>query len=421
MLWIVACICLLLATIGSFWAVSLLLYSPTKLARRMRKDIDCTTIEELQQFGPDYQVLARILALGGLLCSALLLTQATGSIPDRFWLVMPCFVAVAILLCGVLPTHFAETQAEVIVQRSYPALRVLRLLLRYPLLLPFLYLARGLSWVLRIKESPVTEPEEIAEEILTAVSDSAHETQLPEEEKGWIENIIELKDQHASEVMTPRTDMLALSEETPILQAVRKAIDTGYSRYPVYRGKVDKVVGVFYAKDALSLIGNGKQAAVETVGELMRKPLFVPDTIGLADLLAEFRSSKVQMAIVLDEYGGTDGLVTIEDILEEIVGDISDEYDPEEEEQIKVIEVGRVIETSGRVRVEDVNEVLSATIPEGDDYETVAGFVFCALDRIPRVMETIELEGLEIRILRADDRRIRRMRLRRLDLAPSQG
>lgn len=386
----------------------------------MQSEIDCGSIEELQRYGPDFQVLARILALGGLLSSGALLMMATGGASETFWLVVPSFVALAILLCGVLPTHIAERQAELIIQHSLPVLRFLRVLLRYPLVLPFLYLAKGLSWLLRIRETPVTEPEEIADEILTAVSDSAHETQLPEEEKGWIENIIELKDQHAREAMTPRTDMVALSEETAILEAVQKAIDTGYSRYPVYREKVDKVVGVFYAKDALSLIANGKRAAIDTVGELMRKPLFVPDTIGLADLLAEFRSSKVQMAIVLDEYGGTDGLVTIEDVLEEIVGDISDEYDPEEEEQIKVIEAGRVIETSGRVRVEDVNEVLSVAIPEGDNYETVAGFVFCALDRIPRVMETIELEGLEIQILRADNRRIRRMRLRRLDLAPSQ-
>jgi magnesium and cobalt transporter len=252
---------------------------------------------------------------------------------------------------------------------------------------------------------------ESAHDILAAVSDSAQDVELPDEERRWIENIVELKSMHASEVMTPRTDMVSFPSSMPLLEGVRRAIDAGFSRYPVYDTRIDDVVGVFYAKDALEVLGTEADLGERTVGQMVRKPIFVPESMSLVDLLRLFRATKKQMAVVLDEYGGTAGLVSIEDVLEEIVGEIEDEYDPEGEQPVKVVEEGAVIEVSGRTRVDEANEHLGDRLPEGEDYDTVAGWVFTTLDRIPRVGETVEIGGIGIRILEADDRRIARMRL----------
>ena len=143
----------------------------------------------------------------------------------------------------------------------------------------------------------------------------------------------------------------------------------------------------------------------------MRQPLFAPESMSVLDLLREFKAQKVQLAVVLDEYGGNAGLITIEDILEEIVGDISDEFDRDEEEPIKVIEDQRVIEVSGKARVEEASAMLEHRIPEGDDYDTVAGFVFNHLGRIPEVGTRFETEGVRYEVLRANGRRIGRLRL----------
>ncbi len=185
------------------------------------------------------------------------------------------------------------------------------------------------------------------------------------------------------------------------------------------RERIDDMIGVFYAKDALALAASPETLGTRKVGEVVRKPLFVPESIDLVELLRQFRVTKRQMAIVLDEYGGTAGVVTIEDVLEEIVGDIEDEYDPVVEQPIKVVEEGREIEVSGRTRVDEANVHLGDRIPEGDDYDTVAGWVFTSLDRIPVTDEELVVEGIAIHILEADDRRIARMRLT-LSQVPAQ-
>jgi CBS domain containing-hemolysin-like protein len=148
------------------------------------------------------------------------------------------------------------------------------------------------------------------------------------------------------------------------------------------------------------------------VRDLMRKPVFVPETMGARDLLRQLKQTKVHIAIVLDEYGGTAGLITVEDILEEIVGDLADEYD-EEEEPLTVADDKNIIEVSGRARIDEVNAVLEAAeLPEHDDYDTVAGYVFSRLGRIPPVGEKVEVDGMEFTVLRGDARRIDRLQLR---------
>jgi CBS domain containing-hemolysin-like protein len=303
-----------------------------------------------------------------------------------------------------------------------PAIEPLRFILLYPLVRPLIRVCKPLLRALRIPDRPPTEPDEIADEILAAVDDSAGVGKLEEEERTWISNIVELKELHASEVMTPRTDIHALEASTPLFDAIKQAVAKGHSRLPVYEESIDNVVGVFYAKDILSRLAKEQDTSTITVGEVTRDPLFAPESMQVSVLLRDFKRTKVQMAIVLDEYGGTAGLITIEDVLEEIVGEITDEFDPEEEEPIKSIISSKVIEVSGKTRVEEANSALAAElVPQGEDYDTVGGYVFSHLGRIPESGETFQSAGLEYAILSVNNRRIGRVRLTLLTPLPADG
>jgi putative hemolysin len=410
---LLACGALLLATLGSVTASALLVYSPTKLAR---DDVGRRLNDYLGEWESEYQVVARLLMIGGVAAAALL---GWHSSPLNPGLAVTAVLVLALPACGVVPALFAEQRAERVLLVTIPLLQPLRLPLRWILLLPTLAAARVVLRLLRVPDARrVAEPDEIAGDILAAVTDSAQEQALPEEERSWIENIVELKDRRASEIATPRTEMVALPASMRLDEAIRKAVEAGFSRYPVYRERIDDMVGVFYAKDALALTLDPTALATKTVGEVARKPLFVPASIDLVELLRQLRATKRQLAMVLDEYGGTAGLVTIEDVLEEIVGDIEDEYDPGAENVIRVVEPRRVIEVFGRTRVADAIELLGEVIPESESYDTVAGWIFASLDRIPRTGEVVNVGGVEVRILEADNRRIARVRLELRDAQP---
>lgn len=404
---LLAVLSLAVATTGSVTAAALLVYSPTKLHRRLGNGQREAVVEELQRRDGDYQSIARILAVAGVIAAFLMTERAVGGHP----LALVLFALLTLLLCGVLPGAIAEARAERIVVRALPVLRFLRGLLGYPLVLPLRTATRWILGALRVREQPPSDPDEIADDIAAAVIDSARDNALADEEKVWIGNLVALKDLRVSEAMTPRTDIVALEAGTLLSAAVQQAIETGHSRYPVYEDRVDNIVGVFYAKDALRLNKNGHAASDASVRNMLREPLFVPETMGVVELLRQFKASKVQIAIVLDEYGGTAGLISIEDIFEEIVGDISDEYDLDEEEPIKVVEEGRVLEISARTRVDEVNDLLHTDLSETGDYDTIAGYVFSHLGRIPKVGETFQLDNVEFNILRADDRRLGRIRV----------
>ncbi|MEM7203359.1 MAG: hemolysin family protein [Planctomycetota bacterium] len=403
--------CLAVASLGAHAAAALLLYSPTKLSRLRER-----YTEDLHSHEREYALLSWLLVPAGLAGAYPLLARSVTGLMG--WPLLLLVAAAVAFLCAALPVALATHRAERLVLWALPLLRALRLAVRIPILVPLAAVSRAALRVLRITDEAPRKPEEIADEIMAAVTDSAEENALAEDERHWIENIVELKDLQVSEAMTPRTDIVAFEAQMPLMEAVQKAIDTGFSRYPVYEGKVDNVVGVFYARDALARLCNGSGREV-VVCDLMRKPLFVPESMGVSDLLQQFRASKLQMAIVLDEYGGTAGLISIEDILEEIVGDISDEFDADNEEPIQVVTEGRVAEISGRARVDEVNDVLGGNIPENGQYDTVAGYVFTSLGRIPQAGETVHVGPIEVEILRANDRRIGRLRVTLLEPAPS--
>jgi putative hemolysin len=195
----------------------------------------------------------------------------------------------------------------------------------------------------------------------------------------------------------------------------------------VYRERIDEVVGIFYIKDALRLIQQGTKKTSETpLRTLLREPLFVPETTSVAQLLHRVQAGNQHMAIVIDEYGTTVGLATIEDLVEEIVGEIEDEFDAPaseqpEEEQIRVIEEGRVLEIPARTSVQDLNRILGSQLSDEGDWDTVAGLVINSCNHIPPVGETVIIDDVEFRVLEANERRVQRLRVTIIAPAEAEG
>jgi len=225
-----------------------------------------------------------------------------------------------------------------------------------------------------------------------------------------IESMLEFHDAEVLEVMTPRTDMVALDASTTIEEAIPQVVGCGHSRIPVYRKEIDEIVGVLYAKDILRFSTDSNQRRLP-VEKAVRKIHFVPESKKIGELLAEFRSERFHIAVVLDEYGGTSGLITIEDILEEIVGEIEDEYDRATLAAIRKISAD-VYDLDGRANIWEVNKAANLGLPESDDYETVAGYIFSSLGRVPKEGDQFEENHLKFEITSADERKIKRVRVR---------
>jgi len=225
-----------------------------------------------------------------------------------------------------------------------------------------------------------------------------------------IENVLELSDTAADEIMTPRTDIVAVevnSDLTTILETINTA---GHTRVPVYEENIDKIIGLIYAKDLLTEIG--KNPADFKLRDKIRDAYFVPETKPLRTLLHEFQSRKLHIAIVLDEYGGTAGIVTLEDIIEELVGEITDEYEEIPPEPIKKID-RNTIEADARTYVDDLNDQFDLSLPEDEDYDTIGGFVFSHLGYVPKTGESFDYDNLKFTITSAEARRIKRIRIQK--------
>ncbi len=224
-------------------------------------------------------------------------------------------------------------------------------------------------------------------------------------EGSMILSILRLDDVQVQDIMTPRTDFDCLPSGAPVIDVVRCILDTGHSRLPIYRDTRDNIIGIAYAKDLLELLIDPArhQTPVDTI---MRQPFFVPETKIVSELLQEFRARKNHIAIAVDEYGGTSGLATIEDILEEIVGDIEDEHDAPKEEEIHALGDSRY-ELSGRVYLEDLNE-LGINL-ESDEVDTVGGYLCLEAGHVPEAGEKFVFDGWEFTIEEADLKQIRRV------------
>ncbi len=255
--------------------------------------------------------------------------------------------------------------------------------------------------------------EESEERIIAAVSDASLDGLVAEEQREMIEGIFHLKDADVADVITPRTEMVSVQADAPIATAIQAALENGHSRLPVHETTRDEIVGIFHVRDALPFWGRDPKQAPR-LRDILRPPVFVPETKSVSQLLTEMQRDKTHMAIVLDEYGGTAGLVTIEDVLEEIVGEIHDEFDVGEEAfEIRAIDAHTLV-ADGQAHVSEINEALDEDlIPEDDDFETAGGFVLDRLGHIPKAGESFEEAGLQFKVLAADARRIRRIQIRR--------
>jgi CBS domain containing-hemolysin-like protein len=236
---------------------------------------------------------------------------------------------------------------------------------------------------------------------------------IEEDERELIESMVEFGDTIANEVMTPRTEIEALSIESTVREARDAIIESKYSRLPVYRDQIENIEGVIYVRDLLQFWAEDKaDAKIEDLENLLRPVYFVPETKSVADLLKEMQKARAQIAIVIDEYGGVAGLVTVEDILEELVGEIEDE-DTEQEEVIEIIEsADGSYDVLGSTEIGKIEDLFDMEI-EDDDFTTIAGLVISEIGYVPKVGEKLNFRGIEAEILGADEKRINLLRLRR--------
>lgn len=255
-----------------------------------------------------------------------------------------------------------------------------------------------------ILDDPVTE-----EEILQMVGEGEEKGVIEETELDMITNILDFKDTTAEETMTHRTDIIAVEDDASIAEVVEASVENGCSRIPVYHEDIDTVVGICYIKDLLPYVGREVPDFIK-ITDLMRSAYFVPETKKCSQLFTEMTERKVQIAIVLDEYGGTAGLITLEDLVESIVGNIQDEYDHEEEEIHRMSETEFTVD--GTASVDEISDLTGAQLPEGD-YDTIAGLVTEQLGRLPKSGEhpQVKLCGLTITVLEVEEQRIARLLL----------
>ena len=254
---------------------------------------------------------------------------------------------------------------------------------------------------------PNADEEEVTEEEIRLMVDVGGEKGVIEDsQKEMIDNIFEFDDLDAGDIMTHRTEMTAIEVTRSLEEVAELAIENGYSRIPVYEDDPDSIVGVLYAKDLLKYVGHSIPSDL-TIDKVMRKTLYVPETQSCGDLFKAMNESRTQFAIVVDEYGGTAGIVTLEDVLESIVGNIQDEYDDEEEEIKKINETTFTVE--GTTDIDEIDELVGTDLPEGD-YDTIGGFVISLLGYLPSEVgeEPIvaEYKNLRFTVLSIDERRI---------------
>jgi len=312
-----------------------------------------------------------------------------------------------IAIVGIAIPHFWASHAA---EKTLAFTIWVLLLFRYALW-PIIALMGSLELPIRRLSGARDDKDENGEiakqEILHAAEEGQAEGTVDADEVDMIESVMEFGETQAGEIMTPRTDIFALPSDTPTKKAIQEVVDAGHTRVPIYEDNLDKIIGILYAKDLLRYMDQAQPVGLR---EIMRKCFFVPETKLLDDLFGEFQARKVHMAIVLDEYGGTAGLITIEDVIEQIVGEISDEYDSIKPKLMHKVDE-KTAEVDGRFYIDDLNDELDLEIPEDKDYDTVAGLVFSEMGHIPAVNERLKIYGAEFTVLAADERKISKLRV----------
>jgi CBS domain containing-hemolysin-like protein len=339
--------------------------------------------------------VVRLIAWGEVLDSRALGAALAIAVPS-LWLVNQAVARAVALRWG-----------DALLVHGLPGFRILQLPMA-ALVWPFEALRRG---VMRLFGLP--DDAEAAREIVAGlrqvIADTEVSGKLHATEREIIENVMEVRDVDVAAVMTPRTEIRAVEVGRSVIEAARTAAESGYSRLPVFEGNQDNIIGTISARDLMGVLANGESGRI-TQRDILKPAFFVPETKHISELLSEFRRNKTKLAIVLDEYGGTAGMVTLGDVLSEIVGDLSDENDPESS-PIKQLP-GGAVEVSAGVHVSEVNEALDLDIPEEADYETLGGFVLSELGHFPQRGETFPHGGAQYTVVDANDRRVLTVRVR---------
>lgn len=244
------------------------------------------------------------------------------------------------------------------------------------------------------------------DDIATIIDMGHKEGIIKESTHELLTGVIDFRSKTVEDIMTPRVDMVCIEAETDINDIIQLTVETGLSRFPVYEETIDHIIGIFHTRSLFKdyLKSNKNTKTKNKAIDYIMLPYFIPETKTISSLFNDMQKKKLQMAITIDEYGGTSGLVTMEDIVEEIMGDIEDESDKKEEDLIKF--KGKRIIVNGTASIEDINEVLNWNIEEHEEYQTIAGYVIDKLDHIPETNERLILNGYRIRIMKIEDRRI---------------
>jgi CBS domain containing-hemolysin-like protein len=333
----------------------------------------------------------------------------TGIVADHLWGVAGVVVAIVVnvivffVLAESLPKTWALLHGD---QGALITARPVFALVRFP---PLALISRALIGLTNIivpgkglREGPFVSEQEL----LGIVQHAAAEEVIEHGERELIESVIEFGDTIAREVMVPRADMVTVGRVLTITEAMDVAIARGFSRVPVVGDDIDDIVGIAYVKDMTGAERAGR--GNEPVSTVMRLPQFVPETKKADQLLELMQAGRFHLAIVVDEYGGTAGLVTIEDLLEELVGDIRDEFD--REEPLHETLADGAVRVHGRLSMSDLNELLDSDLPD-DDWDTVGGLIFNTLGHVPNVGEAVDVDGYRFRVERLQGRRITRVRV----------
>ncbi|MDP2661696.1 MAG: hemolysin family protein [Dehalococcoidia bacterium] len=254
------------------------------------------------------------------------------------------------------------------------------------------------------------------DEIRAYVDVGEEEGALEADEADMIYGILDLEKKRAHEIMVPRTDMVALPVDASFKDALDVVIKHGYSRIPLYQQSLDNVVGILYAKDMLTQLASG--VAPPPIQKMAKQPLYIPESKRIDELLQELQERRVHMAVVVDEYGGTAGLVTIEDLLEEIVGEIQDEYDREEPQIERVNDSEAILD--GRVSIDDLNQLFDLDI-DAEEFDTVGGLVIHQLGKMPTLGDSVEMGGISLQVLATVGRRIKKVKVTRANAETGEG
>lgn len=337
--------------------------------------------------------------------------RLTGSVPVSA--LIATVTVVMLILSSIIPKAIARAHPQIVAQVT---MVLINLLYRatYPLIVT---LASFATWIIRILGSEQNLQPTITEEELEYLIEVGEKTGAIEEvKKEMISGVFDFDETKVREIMTPRTDIVAVEKDTSLEETIRLIIQSGHSRLPVYDEQIDNVMGIVFAKDVLRYMADPKRAKANlpfTLKSLMREPQFVPESKHLIEIFKELKQSKNHMAIIIDEYGGTAGLVTMEDILEEIVGDIQDEFDTEEASIVEVSE--NVYDVAGYVNISEFAEFFEIDEAIAKDVEgevdTIAGWMTQILGHLPEIGQKVSYGSLTLEVTEVDRHRIDRLRV----------